>query len=142
MEKSGKGKEALEEWGRLSLFYGCRRSSQDFLYKDEWSQYKDELGDKFAFHLATSREPPYKPDGGKIYVQDLMWEDREAIADEILNKKAYVYICGDGKGMAHAVEETLARILGGANGGEKEKEGWDQVKMLKDRSRLMLDVWS
>lgn len=136
------GKDGLAEWGRMSLFYGCRKSTEDFLYKDEWAQYQSELGDKFSFKVAFSREPPFKPDGSKIYVQDLIWEDREAIADEILNKKAYVYICGDAKGMAHSVEEKLAQILGQAKGGSAEKEGIEAVKMLKERSRLMLDVWS
>jgi NADPH-ferrihemoprotein reductase len=64
--------------------HGCRRSNQDYLYKDEWPQYEAELGDKFEYRVALSREPPYKPDGSKIYVQDLIWDDREAIADEIL----------------------------------------------------------
>lgn len=140
VEKSGK--EALADWGRMSLFYGCRKSTEDFLYKDEWPQYEAELGDKFAFHVAFSREPPYKPDGGKIYVQDLVWNDREHIADAILNNKAYVYICGDAKSMAHAVEDRLAQILGSAKGGSAEKEGIEAVKLLKERSRLMLDVWS
>lgn len=136
------GREGLAEWGRMSLYYGCRKSTQDFLYRDEWPQYQSELGDKFNLRVALSREPPYKPDGSKIYVQDLIWEDRETLADEILNKKAYVYICGDAKGMAHAVEEQLAKILAQAKGGSAEKEGAEAVKLLKERSRLMLDVWS
>lgn len=135
------GKESLADWGRMSLFYGCRKSTEDFIYKDEWQQYSDELGDKFAFNVALSREK-FNPDGSKIYVQDLMWNDREALADEILNKKAYVYICGDAKGMAHSVEEKLAQILGDAKGGTADKEGAEAVKLLKERSRLMLDVWS
>ncbi|KAF8516848.1 putative cytochrome P450 oxidoreductase [Hysterangium stoloniferum] len=135
------GKEGLADWGRMSLFYGCRKSTEDYLYKDEWQQYKQELEDKFAFHVAFSREV-YRPDGSKIYVQDLVWDDRDMIADEILNKKAYVYICGDAKSMAHSVEQKLAQILGAAKGGSAEKEGAEAVKLLKERSRLMLDVWS
>jgi NADPH-ferrihemoprotein reductase len=73
----------------MSLFYGCRKSTEDYLYKDEWPKYKEELEDKFAFHVALSREV-YRPDGSKIYVQDLIWDD---IADEILNKKAYICVC-------------------------------------------------
>jgi len=52
------------------------------------------------------------------------------------------YICGDAKSMSKAVEETLARILGEAKGGSAEVEGVAEVKLLKERSRLMLDVWS
>ncbi|KAF8237123.1 putative cytochrome P450 oxidoreductase [Tricholoma matsutake] len=135
------GPDALAEWGRISLFYGCRRSDEDFLYKDEWPQYTEELRGKFHMHCAFSREN-YKPDGSKIYVQDLIWDDREHIADAILNGKGYVYICGEAKNMSKQVEEVLARILGEAKGGSAEVEGAAELKLLKERSRLMLDVWS
>ncbi|KAJ7600434.1 putative cytochrome P450 oxidoreductase [Mycena floridula] len=136
------GPDALVDWGRISLFYGCRRSDEDFLYKDEWPQYTEELKGKFVMHCAFSREPPYKADGSKIYVQDLLWDDREKVADAIINGKGYIYICGDAKSMSKAVEETLARILGEAKGGSAALEGAAEVKLLKERSRLMLDVWS
>jgi NADPH-ferrihemoprotein reductase len=135
------GPDALNDWGRISLFYGCRRSDEDFLYSDEWEQYKEELKGKFHLHCAFSREK-FKDDGSKIYVQDLIWEDREHIAQAILEGKGYVYICGEAKNMAKQVEEVLAKILGEAKGGSAEVEGAAEVKLLKERSRLMLDVWS
>ena len=83
-----------------------------------------------------------RPDGSKIYVQDLIWDDRAHIADAILNGKGYIYICGDAKSMAKQVEDALARILGEAKGGSSEVEGAAELKLLKERSRYMLDVWS
>ncbi|KAF8895295.1 putative cytochrome P450 oxidoreductase [Infundibulicybe gibba] len=135
------GPDALADWGRISLFYGCRKSTEDYLYKDEWPQYAEELRGKFSMHVAFSREN-YKPDGSKIYVQDLIWDDREHIADAIINGKGYVYVCGEAKNMSKQVEDVLARILGEAKGGSGEVEGAAEVKLLKERSRLMLDVWS
>jgi NADPH-ferrihemoprotein reductase len=135
------GPDALADWGRITLFYGCRKSTEDFLYRDEWPKYQEELHGKFTMHCALSREK-YKPDGSKIYVQDLIWDDRENIADAILNGKGYVYICGEAKNMSKQVEEVLARILGEAKGGSAEVEGAAELKLLKERSRLMLDVWS
>ncbi|KAF8909007.1 hypothetical protein CPB84DRAFT_118385 [Gymnopilus junonius] len=135
------GPDALNDWGRISLFYGCRRDDQDFLYKDEWPEYEKELQGKLKVHVALSRQK-YKPDGSKIYVQDLIWDDRENIADAILNGKGYVYICGEAKSMSKQVEEVLAKILGEAKGGSAEVEGAAEIKLLKERSRLMLDVWS
>ena len=71
---------------------------------------------------AFSREPPYKPDGSKIYVQDLVWEQREALADAILKGKGYVYICGDAKNMSKrkANERTRTRGLLGSRASETE----------------------
>ncbi|PFH53873.1 hypothetical protein AMATHDRAFT_682 [Amanita thiersii Skay4041] len=135
------GPEALADWGRIWLFYGCRKSTEDFLYKDEWPKYEEELKGKFAMRYSFSREK-YKPDGSKIYVQDLIWDEREQIADAILNGKGYVYICGEAKNMSKQVEEVLAKLLGEAKGGSAEVEGAAELKLLKERSRLMLDVWS
>lgn len=112
------------------------------MYRDEWPGYEKELGGKFNMQCAISREPPYKPDGSKIYVQDLIWEQREMLADAILKGKAYIYICGDAKGMSKSVEDTLQRLLGEAKGGSSEVEGAAEMKLLKERSRLLLDVWS
>ena len=136
------GVEGLADWGMIRLYFGCRRSDQDFLYKEEWPEYTKELHGKFTMRCAFSREPPYKPDGSKIYVQDLLWEDHEQVADAILNGKGYVYVCGDAKSMSKAVEETLCKILGEAKGGSAEVEGAAELKLLKERSRMLLDVWS
>ncbi|KAG8904602.1 NADPH-cytochrome P450 reductase [Tulasnella sp. 403] len=135
------GPDALKDWGQMSLFYGCRGENEDYLYKDEWPSYQADLKGKFSLHVAFSRSGPRKPDGSKIYVQDLMWNDREHIADAVLNQKAYIYICGDAKNMSKQVEEMLAKILAEAKGAGIE-EGTKEVKTLKERSRLMLDVWS
>jgi len=140
MEKNGP--DALNDWGTISLFYGCRKSTEDFLYAEEWPKYVEDLKGKFKLQCAFSREPPYKPDGSKIYVQDLIWEDRKNIADAILVGKGYIYICGDAKSMSKAVEEVLMRILGEAKGGSAEVEGAAEIKLLKERSRMLLDVWS
>ena len=136
------GVEGLNEWGKIYLYFGCRNSSKDFLYREEWPEYGRELHGKFIMRTAFSREPPYKPDGGKIYVQDLMWEDRTALSEAILTGKAYVYVCGDGKCMNKGVEDVLMKLLGEAKGGSAEKEGATELKLLKERSRYLTDVWS
>ncbi|KAI0667595.1 cytochrome P450 oxidoreductase [Trametes maxima] len=135
------GPEGLADWGSIRLYYGCRSSTSDFLYKDEWPEYAKELHGKFTLRCAFSRET-FKADGSKIYVQDLLWEDRETVADAILNGKGYVYICGDARNMSKAVEETLSRVLGEAKGGSAEIEGAAELKLLKERSRFLTDVWS
>ena len=125
----------------MYLYYGCRSETDDYLYRDEWPGYQAELKEKLNMRVAFSRSGPRKPDGSKIYVQDLLWEDRAAISDAILNQKAYIYICGDGKSMSKSVEDALARILAEGKSVSVE-DGAKEVKTLKERSRLMMDVWS
>ena len=134
------GLEALKDWADMHLYYGCRRSSEDYLYADEWPAYAEELDGHLKMRVSLSREK-FKPDGSKLYVQDLIWEDRDDLADKILNKRAYVYICGEARGMSHDVETTLARILGEAKGSD-EAFGRAELKQLKERNRFMTDVWS
>ncbi|WFD32062.1 NADPH--hemoprotein reductase [Malassezia sp. CBS 17886] len=134
------GEDALKDWADISLYYGCRRRAEDYLYEHEWPEYSRELGGKLRVRVALSREV-FKPDGSKLYVQDLIWDDRALLAPQILNQRAYIYICGEAKGMSQDVENTLARILADAKGGDEEL-GRAEVKLLKERNRLMLDVWS
>nr|ODO01063.1 NADPH-ferrihemoprotein reductase [Cryptococcus depauperatus CBS 7855] len=127
------GPNALKDWAPVYLFYGCRRSDEDFLYRDEWAQYTEELKAIFKLSVAFSREMK-KPDGSKVYVQDLIHDLRSELAPLILNKRAYIYICGDAKNMCKAVEETLMDILGSEKGGSAEVEGARELKILKERN--------
>lgn len=135
--KDKDGPDALKEWGTIDLFYGCRRAEWDFLYRDEWESYAQELDGKFRLHVAFSREPN-KP---KTYVQQLIKEQEPALAEALVAKKGYCYICGDAKHMAREVEGLLEDILGRAKGGSHE-DGVKELKLMKDRNRLLLDVWS
>ncbi|EJT47627.1 electron transporter [Trichosporon asahii var. asahii CBS 2479] len=139
--KEKNGPDALKDWAPMFLFYGCRRADEDFLYKDEWPKYQVELDGKLQMQVAFSRGPERKPDGSKIYVQDLIWAARKELAPLILERRAYVYICGDAKNMAREVEARIAQMLGDAKGGS-EAEGAKELKLLKERNRLLLDTWS
>jgi NADPH-ferrihemoprotein reductase len=86
--KEKDGPNALDSWGTIDLFYGCRRSTWDFLYKDEWDAYAAELGGKFKMHCAFSREEG-KP---KVYVQQLLRDEGERIGKALTEGKGYAYI--------------------------------------------------
>ena len=86
--KAKDGADALKDWGTIDLFYGCRRSSWDFLYKQEWEAYAKELDGKFKMHVALSREENVP----KTYVQQLLKEEGDRIGDALVNKKGYAYI--------------------------------------------------
>jgi NADPH-ferrihemoprotein reductase len=55
--------------------------------------------------VAFSREGPRK-----VYVQHLLKERAKEI-NELLEKKAYFYVCGDAANMAREVNAILAQIL-------------------------------
>jgi NADPH-ferrihemoprotein reductase len=71
---------------------------------------------------------------GKVYVQDLLWDVRSELAQLILDKRAYIYICGDAKNMSKAVEDRLTKMLAEAKGGSAEVEGAKELKLLKERN--------
>lgn len=123
--RKAKAKAGLDDWADIWLFYGCR-NEHDYLYNEEWPEYAAELEGKLHIEVAQSRTQ-----AKKVYVQDLIWENRAALAPLILEKRAYVYICGDAKGMAKSVEEMLVKMLG-----EKSTsgDGAKELKLLKERN--------
>ncbi|KGQ96586.1 NADPH-cytochrome P450 reductase [Candida albicans GC75] len=92
--------------GKTILFYGCRNEHDDFLYKQEWSEYASVLGDKFEMFNAFSRQDPSK----KVYVQDKIVENYK-IVNELLNNGATIYVCGDASRMARDVQAAIAKIV-------------------------------
>ena len=63
------------------------------------------MGDKFELILAFSREGPEK-----VYVQHRLKEQSKEI-NELLEKKAYFYVCGDAANMAREVNTVLTQII-------------------------------
>ncbi|GME27215.1 NADPh-cytochrome p450 reductase [Neofusicoccum parvum] len=126
---------AGENVGKTLLFFGCRRSDEDFLYQEEWEQYKKDLGDKFEMHTAFSREGP-----SKVYVQHKIQENAELV-DQLLQQKAYFYVCGDAANMARAVNELLGQIISKQRG-LPESKGEEIVKSMRASNQYQEDVWS
>lgn len=121
--------------GKTMLFYGCRSSTEDFLYKQEWEDLleHEKLGKGvFQMHTAFSREKG-RP---KQYVQDLIVEDEMAakIRSLVLEQDARVYVCGDAARMAKDVAKVMGGILSG-------KDGFEFVQQLKKEGRWCEDVW-
>lgn len=122
--------------GRTILFYGCRDSAQDYLYREEWEYLKqeDRLGNgKFDIYTAFSREPG-RP---RQYVQDLIMEDQRAgeIQDLVHTKRAVIYICGNAARMAKDVTKAMGQVLTNTAGVP------DIVTQLKKEGRWYEDVW-
>lgn len=120
--------------GKHLLFYGSR-NVDDFLYKEEWPVYAKKLGSAFEMIVAHSRLEKTR----KVYVQDKLAEREQEIIP-LLNEGAFLYVCGDAKGMAQGVHTVLVEILARGKSISKE-DATEMVKMLKTTGRYQEDVW-
>ncbi|KHJ31775.1 putative nadph-cytochrome p450 reductase [Erysiphe necator] len=133
-ERAAKAKSRINV-GNSLLFFGCRRQTEDFLYKDEWEEYKRDLGDKFTLVTAFSREST-----PKAYVQDRLLEHAQVV-NQLLLSKAYFYVCGDAANMAKAVLSTLHKVLSEQRNISEEKAE-EIVKNMRALNQYQEDVWS
>ncbi|KAK3323422.1 NADPH-cytochrome P450 reductase [Cercophora scortea] len=124
-----------EEVGKSILFFGCRKESEDFMYADEWKEAKAVLGDKLEIVTAFSRDGPKK-----VYVQHRLKEKAKEV-NELLEKKAYFYVCGDAANMAREVNTVLGQILAEQRG-IPETKGEEIVKNMRAANQYQEDVWS
>ncbi|KAL6080194.1 Sulfite reductase [NADPH] flavoprotein alpha-component [Balamuthia mandrillaris] len=123
---------AKEATGENMLYFGCRYSSCDFLYRDEFKAL--EKAGKLTLRTAFSRDQKQK-----VYVQHLIQEDSEKIW-QLLENGAHVYVCGDAKYMAGDVHAALLSII-------EEQQGCDAdgaaayMRGLENDHRYQRDVW-
>ncbi|KAI2628374.1 NADPH-cytochrome P450 reductase [Xylaria nigripes] len=135
VQERAKQAESGQDVGKIILFFGCRKSSEDFLYQSEWEEYKKVLGDKFELVTAFSREGPKK-----VYVQHRLQERAQEI-NELLLQKAYLYVCGDAANMAREVNTVLGQIIAKQRG-LPESKGEEIVKNMRTANQYQEDVWS
>ncbi|KAG0169120.1 NADPH-cytochrome P450 reductase [Apophysomyces sp. BC1034] len=121
--------------GTTLLFFGCRHSQQDFLYADEWPELFSTLGGESRIITAFSRETAQK-----VYVQHRLLEHAREIWG-LLEKGAYVYVCGDAKNMARDVNQTFVNFARDI-GGKSEDKALEYVKTLRNTGRYQEDCWS
>jgi sulfite reductase (NADPH) flavoprotein alpha-component len=119
--------------GKSWLFFGERNFTNDFLYQLEWQDYLSS-GDLTRIDVAFSRDQPEK-----IYVQHRLWERRAEVAGWLADG-AHFYVCGDEKGMAKDVDQTLVKILAEAAKGD-EDAGRAKLKELTKAGRYQRDVY-
>jgi cytochrome P450/NADPH-cytochrome P450 reductase len=120
--------------GETLLFFGCRHPEQDYLYQEELEDFV-EAGVLSSLETAFSRNT-----GEKVYVQDLLAKRAKKVY-ELLARGAYIFVCGDAKSMAPAVQNTFAKIIAAESGCSLE-EATTRCEKLKSEGRYLEDVWA
>jgi methionine synthase reductase len=119
--------------GTSTLYFGCRRPEQDFLFRKELEELA-ECGSLTKLRVAFSRVEP------KQYVQDLIIKDGQELADQIINQSAYFYVCGDGTKMAKDVQQAVLQILCDCGRMDTE-EAKNYIAEMQKRGRYVQDIW-
>ena len=136
-----------QQVGEIDLFFGCRYSDHDYLYKDELEKFQNE-------GILTNLYAAFSRDGKeKTYVQTLMQKDVKCgrrLVEMIMEKDASVYICGDGNAMGKEVQDAIVMLLAKdlaekgkcKNIEEGRAEAAAHVDQMKTFGRFVLDIWS
>lgn len=90
--------------GHTILYFGCR-TQEDNLYSDELDQWSKLRAVKLR--IVFSRQPN---NNNNKYVQDLLWEDRNEIANLYCNG-ALFYTCGSAKKVGASVKRCFTKII-------------------------------
>ena len=119
--------------GKNWLFFGDRSSKTDYLYGEEWEQYRKD-GLLTDLDLAWSRDQSEKE-----YVQHKMLaKGKELFA--WLQDGASFYVCGDASRMAKDVDSALRQIAQ-SEGSMSEEDSGAWVKSLQKEKRYLKDVY-
>lgn len=129
-----KNEDLSAKIGQSWLFFGCRYSQRDFLYKDQITKY---LHNKILTKLFTSFS---RESENKSYVQQKILENGLEFVNLLLDKNALFYVCGDAKNMRldvkNAVVECLVKFAG-----KDVKEAEDLVVSWQKSNTYIEDIW-
>ncbi len=125
--------EQGEPLGPTALFFGCDHPEVDLLYREQiqaWQQ-----AGVLEFYPAFYRQPISEVS----FVQHRLWQERQRVWS-LIEQGALIAVCGDGRYMAPAVRETLAKIYAEATGSE-QAAGMDWVSEMEQAGRYVADVF-
>jgi NADPH-ferrihemoprotein reductase len=120
--------------GANILYFGCKKSSQDFLYKEELKKFQID-GVLNHLFLAFSRES-----AKKVYVQHLLLENAKETWELIDGQGAHIYVCGGVK-MGNEVAETLRSIVITV-GNHDSTSAKHYLENLANKGRFVQELWA
>lgn len=127
--------DAGENVGPTILFFGCKRQDQDFVYRDELQDYRDN-GVLSELHLAFSREQKHK-----VYVQHLIQQQGASMWELLQDRGAYVYVCG-GASMGRDVQRAFEDVAVKQGGLSPDAAHEYMATLSKQEHRYIEELWS
>jgi len=119
--------------GKCWLIFGCRDSTQDYIYRSELEEFKrDGLLDKLD--VCFSRQGDEHPK----YVQDRLKLSSSELRDWLVDEGAMFYVCGDAVNMAKSVKKTVEDVVSEAGG----QNGAQFVTKMLIGKKYLQDIWT
>ncbi|KAI1714637.1 FAD binding domain-containing protein [Ditylenchus destructor] len=112
---------------KILLFFGCRNSSKDFYFEDDWKECKH-----LTLATAFSRDQPEK-----FYVQHAIVQN-EHVWEYLRNPNAKILIAGSANEMPKEVIKALKKIAE-SNGIEKVDDFFEELEKM---NRIQFETWS
>jgi len=122
----------LEEFDNI-LIFGCRKRDMDYYYQNEWDHFQKE-GRLFVLP-AFSREQ-----ARKVYVQQLIKQNGDAIVKHVLENNGAIYIAGNPSVARYSKEELVEATARAVFGGDEKKANL-LFKKLQMKGRFSVEAW-
>ena len=121
--------------GKMTLFFGCRRREEDYIYSEEIFDYNS-TGVYTAVFEAFSREDPRK----KIYVQDILDHKEDMIRRLLYQVNGSIYICGSTR-MSKDILRVIARHIAEYKDLSFEMAE-EEVDRLMANKQICMEAWN
>ncbi|XP_045473677.1 methionine synthase reductase-like [Harmonia axyridis] len=122
-------------YGKSWLFYGCRDSNRNYLFKSDLKEYLasgalSRLCESFSRESETNK-----------YVQHEIEKYTEELGTWIVKDNAIVYVCGDFLRILPAVKEAVLKVLVESQD-FPENDAQLYLKEMEEKGRYIVDNWN
>ncbi|XP_067012862.2 methionine synthase reductase [Anabrus simplex] len=124
-------------FGEIWVFFGCRYSDRDFLYRSELDKF---LEDGVLSRLFTSFSREDNSISLPLYVQDNIKLHSKQFVSQLLDKNAVLFVCGDANSMCKDVMETIINVVQQEQGVSQDKAR-SIILNLQKSGRYLQDSW-
>jgi len=122
-----------ERAGEMWLFFGCRNRAKDYILGDDLEM----LSEK---GVLTHLRPAFSRDGPqKVYIQDRIKEEAVGVHNALVNKKGYLYLCGQAGDREKDVLDSVTKAFEIA--GMSPKDAEREMKELIEDGRYCPELY-